>query len=207
MNEERVIALAGLFQAVTLVRQVATEGSADPVALKTSIASVLKIDADSPADVFGGLGGVRLGLETLLSQLDGDQRDLSIAQTAISVLQLQRRLEKRKDMLVALRAGIASIQRQAEHLGIDHPAVMNRLAELYADTLSHLRPRVVVQGNPLHLTQSAKVEQIRATLMAGVRAAVLWRQLGGRQWRLLLNRREYTMLARGMLARCTLDGV
>ena len=42
-------------------------------------------------------------------------------------------------------------------------------------------------------------------LLAAVRAAVLWRQVGGSQLRLLLRRREYAMLARGLLARCTLD--
>jgi len=40
-----------------------------------------------------------------------------------------------------------------------------------------------------------------------VRAAVLWRQLGGSQWRLLFRRRQYAMLARGLLAQCTLAGL
>jgi high frequency lysogenization protein len=35
---------------------------------------------------------------------------------------------------------------------------------------------------------------------------VLWRQLGGSQLRLLFRRRQYAMLARGLLTRCTLDG-
>ena len=47
--------------------------------------------------------------------------------------------------------------------------------------------------------------QIRSLLLAAVRAAVLWRQMGGSQLRLLMRRREYAMLARGLLARSTLD--
>jgi len=31
---------------------------------------------------------------------------------------------------------------------------------------------------------------IRALLLAAIRAAVLWRQCGGRRWRLLLQRRD-----------------
>jgi high frequency lysogenization protein len=43
-------------------------------------------------------------------------------------------------------------------------------------------------------------------LLAAVRGAVLWRQLGGSQLRLLFRRRQYAMLARGLLAACTLGG-
>ena len=83
--------------------------------------------------------------------------------------------------------------------------MQTRLAELYSNTLSRLKPRIVVHGNPLHLADPKRVEQIRSLLLAGIRAAVLWRQVGGSQWRLLLRRSEYAMLARGLLTRCTLD--
>ena len=81
-----------------------------------------------------------------------------------------------------------------------------RLAQLYAETLSRLHPRVMVEGNQAFLQQAARQNDIRALLLAAVRAAVLWRQLGGTQWRLLFRRKQYSMLARGLLARCTLDG-
>jgi high frequency lysogenization protein len=42
-------------------------------------------------------------------------------------------------------------------------------------------------------------------LLAAVRSAVLWRQVGGRQWQLLLHRRQCSMLARGLLTGTTLD--
>ena len=83
--------------------------------------------------------------------------------------------------------------------------VQARLAEIYVDTLSQLRPRVIVHGNPQHLSNAQVVAQIRALLLAAVRAAVLWRQVGGSQLRLIVRRRQYAMLARGLLARSTLD--
>ena len=88
----------------------------------------------------------------------------------------------------------------------DPTALAARLAELYVNTLSNLRPRVIVHGNPLQLSDPGKVEQIRARLRAAVRAAVLWRQVGGSRLRALVHRREYAMLARGLLSRSTLDG-
>jgi len=205
MRESRVIALAGVFQACGVVHSLATQGKSEPAVVEASLASVFRIDADSVNDVFGGLGGVRFGLETLIANLDGKAGNTAIAQLAIGALRLERKLSGRREMLHALSEGISAIQRQVEHLGPAHATVQTRLAELYTETLSLLRPRIVVQGNPLYLGDPRRVEQIRALLLAAVRAAVLWRQVGGSQWRLLLRRREYTMLARGLLARCTLD--
>lgn len=205
MREARVIALAGIFQATGLVRQIATRGGADASAIESSLASIFRIDADSAADVFGGVDGVRLGLQLLIAQLDDAPRDLALTRLALGVLRLQRRLAGRAAMNDALGSGIETIRRQVEHLGVAHGTVQGRLAELYGATLSQLRPRLVVHGNPTWLTQPQRIEQIRALLLAAVRAAVLWHQVGGRQWRLLLRRHEYAMLARGLLTSSRLD--
>ena len=205
MRESRVIALAGVLQATRLVREVATRGRADAAAIEASLASVFRIDADSASDVFGGPIKLRAGLEALLTQFESGNRDLALTQLVVGVLRLERRLARNPRMLGELRTGIEQIQRQVDHFGIAHATVQARLAELYVNTLSQLRPRVIVHGNPQHLANPQLVEQIRALLLAAVRAAVLWRQVGGSQIRLLLRRREYTMLARGLLARGLLD--
>ena len=67
--------------------------------------------------------------------------------------------------------------------------MLEALGGLYADTVSHLRPRVMVQGNPHYLGQAAMVSEIRAVLLAALRSAVLWRQLGGTFWDFLLRKR------------------
>lgn len=205
MRESRVIALAGVLQGCRLVHEVATRGRADAASVEASLASVFRIDADSAAAVFGGLAGVRLGLETLLHQFEGAERNLALTRLVLGTLRLQKRLARNPRMQRALRDGIEAIQRQADHFGLAHPTVQARLADLYVETLSQLRPRVVVHGNPVQLSNPQAVAQIRALLLAAVRAAVLWRQVGGGQLRLLLRRREYAMLARGLLARSTLD--
>jgi high frequency lysogenization protein len=205
MNEQRVIALGGLFQALALLRSLAMQGQCDTTAFETSIASIFKLDADSAADVYGGVGGVSLGLKTLIVQIGDENRDFAVTRLTVAVLRLERRLARRRATLDTLREGIVAIARQVEHLGTTHSTVLGRLGELYASTLSLLRPRVVVQGNPLYLSQPAQVERIRAVLLAAVRAAVLWRQLGGSHWGLIFNRKQNAMLARGLLARSVMD--
>lgn len=205
-SEERTLALAGLFQALALVRTLATQGQADAASYASSIGSVLRIDAPSVAAVFDGVGGVRLGLQTLQRELEGQQADAATRRMALTVLRIERRLIGDPPRVEHLQQGLRDAQRQAEHFGsVDHPTVIARLAGLYADTLSSLRPRVLVTGNAQMLNQQATVERIRAALLAAVRAAVLWRQLGGTQWRLLLQRRQTLMVARGLLTRATLD--
>jgi high frequency lysogenization protein len=205
MRESRVIALAGVFQACAVVHSIANEGRSDSAAVESSLASLFRIDSDSAADAFGGLPGIRLGMEQLIANLDTNTRDAAVSRLMLSVLSLERKLARRPQMRRQLREGIESIQRQVDHLGVAHASVQTRLAELYSQTLSRLKPRIVVHGNPMHLADPRRVEQIRSLLLAAIRAAVLWRQVGGSQWRLLLRRGEYTMLARGLLARCTLD--
>ena len=75
-----------------------------------------------------------------------------------------------------------------QHLGVYE--VLSALGTLYADTISQLRPRVLVQGNPHYLGQAVVVAEIRAMLLAALRSAVLWRQLDGSLWDFLLRRRE-----------------
>lgn len=204
INEERVLALAGLFQASALAHQLANEGRCDDIALDASLSSVFRIDSPSVVGVYGSVSGIRMGLRTLIAQLDENGRDMAITRMVVTVMRLERSLARRKDLLENLQQGILSTKRQVDHFGLSSPQVFSRLAELYAGTLSTLRPRVMVTGNPQWLQQPALVERVRASLLAAVRSAVLWHQVGGRQWQLLLHRRQCTMLARGLLTGTTL---
>lgn len=205
MNEERVLALAGVFQGASLAQQLATEGRCDDAAFEASIGSVFRIDADSVASVYGGVGKVRRGLRTLVAQFEDATRDVAVMRMAITVLRLERSLSRNRTLLDRLREGIVATQRQVEHFGIEHPNVAARLAEVYAGTLSTLKPRVMVTGNPTHLQQKGNVDRVRAALLASVRSAVLYHQIGGRQWHLLVYRKQCAMLARGLLTGSTLD--
>jgi high frequency lysogenization protein len=205
MNEERVLALAGLFQACSLAQQLANDGRCDEIAMQAGVASIFRIDAPSVVAVYGGVSGVRLGLRNLVAQLDESDRDMSVTRMVVTVMRLERSLAGRPELLEKLQQGIQAAQRQVEHFGQDSSQVSGRLAELYASTLSTLRPRVMVSGNPQQLQQPAVVETVRANLLAAVRSAVLWRQVGGRQWQLLVYRRQCSMLARGLLTGVTLD--
>lgn len=206
MNEERVLALGGLYQACTLAQQLATQGRCDEAALEASLTSVFRIDAPSVVSVYGKVADLRPGLRALVSQLDENGGDMAVTRMAMTVMRLERSLSGRRELLDQLQQGILAAQRQVEHFGMGSSQVHARLASLYASTLSTLRPRVMVNGDPQYLQQAAIVEKVRSSLLAAMRSAVLLHQLGGRQWQLLLFRRQCSMLARGLLTGSTLDG-
>jgi high frequency lysogenization protein len=116
--------------------------------------------------------------------------DALLPRLTLSVLQLERRFVADHAMTEQVRQGIIALQPLAGNVGVAHPEVLAGLGRLYADTVSHLRPRVMVQGNPHYLAQADVVAEIRAVLLAALRSAVLWRQLGGSLWDLLLRRGE-----------------
>ncbi|HET7930414.1 MAG TPA: high frequency lysogenization protein HflD [Rhodanobacteraceae bacterium] len=207
MKEARVLALAGIFQALSLVRDLAREGDCDGDAMEASLASVFKLESDSAADVFGGHAGVRRGLRTLVEQVDGDgERDLPLFHMLISVLKLERNLARNHAVSRRLGEELAGMQRQLQHFPVNHPTILARLADIYAENLSGLKPRITVVGNPLYLRQPAQAQRVRALLLAAVRAAVLWHQLGGRRRHLLFRPQREVMIARGMLTGASLRG-
>ena len=91
---------------------------------------------------------------------------------------------------------------KAEHFSDNVGEVCHSIAGIYADTLSQLRFRIKVTGSAQHLQDRQTADKVRALLLAGIRSAFLWRQLGGRRWKLVLQRRRLLVtseaLSRGL---------
>ncbi len=196
---ERVLALAGLAQSLQQVRRIADTGQSEAAVVQTAIESLFQVDATSTADVYGGIAGLSSGLRLVRGYLGDGNKDEALARLGLSVLQLERRFVREADTASAVHNGIVEISEQARVSGSTHPEVLTALGTLYAETISHLRPRVMVQGNPHYLAQPAVVAEIRAILLAAVRSAVLWRQLGGNYWDFLFSRRAMLDAANDLL--------
>lgn len=186
----RTLALAGVFQAAALVKQLAKTGRVDQPAFLASIQSIFKIDVDSASEVYENPENLTLGLQELIKLFTNNKlpKDPEIARYTFSLLHLEKKLSKNSKMLTQLRSGIERATTQAAHFSPTHENVMANLASLYTDTLSTFSFRIHVAGDPLYLNQTYNINKVRALLLAGVRSAVLWQQLGGRRWQLLISR-------------------
>lgn len=190
---DRVLAMAGIIQACRCVQQIARNGMTDADALTTSINSLLVIDADTTEAVYGGreklLPGLRLATKLFANQQDAESVELM--RYCITVIQLERNLMKNRAMLAEVSDGIENARKQAEHFSTTHTNVLANLAGLYSDTLSTLNPRIMVNGDQVHIGNSENVNRIRSLLLAAIRSAVLWRQKGGSRLQLIFSRKRY----------------
>ena len=55
-----------------------------------------------------------------------------------------------------------------------------------------------MNGSHQHLEDQKNADIIRALLLAGLRSAFLWRQLGGRRWKLILQRQKMLRLSQDL---------
>lgn len=187
---DRVIALSALMQAVSLVQQIAETGRVDNDDMQIMLESLMIMDAPDTESVYGGVDHLRTGLQQFIQQLSKRKQpgDIVVLRYAIGILHLQRKLAKRPAMLDLIFRELEQIPQQIEYFGsITSPQVIARFADIYQRTLSELTPRIQVFGDPGFLQQADNVNRIRALLLTGIRAAVLWQQKGGRRWQFLFQ--------------------
>ncbi|WP_145008983.1 high frequency lysogenization protein HflD [Pseudomonas oryzihabitans] len=192
-TQEQLIALGGVFQAAVLVDQLARTGQVAEEPLACLLGSLLVRDPGSTLEVYGGhVAPLREGLGALSSTLERNPNSLQREplRYALAMTALERKLEKRGDLLDLIGRRLTQIQSQVEHFGVAHENVIAACGGLYEDTLSTFKQRIQVHGEMRYLQQSATASRVRALLLAGIRSARLWRQLGGHRWQLVLNRRK-----------------
>ena len=189
--QEQLIALGAVFEAAFLVDKIAKSGQISEAPLGCMLGSLLVRDPQNTLEVYGGDDlNLRDGYRALVSALERDpstlQRDS--LRYALALLGLERQLAKRDDMLQIMGSRLDQIQQQVQHFGLVHDNVIAACGGLYQDTLSTFSQRIQVQGDMRHLQQPSNAAKIRALLLTGIRAARLWRQLGGHRWQLVFSR-------------------
>ncbi|MGD8236307.1 MAG: high frequency lysogenization protein HflD [Chromatiales bacterium] len=188
---DRTLALAAVYQAATLVDSMAQTGNAESEAVSSSLYSLFQQSPASAADVYGGIEGVKLGLMALRKQLTApDREQLQIPKYALSLLVLAGKLKKDQDTLDIISEGIQQAQEKLSLYAHDHSNQIAAMADLYRQSISNISPRIMVKGQPLFLQNPDTQNRIRALLLAGIRSAVLWKQLGGSRLQLLFSRKR-----------------
>lgn len=191
--DEQVIALGAVFEAALQVDKLARSGQYVEGSTQCLIRSIFERNPDDVKQIYGGsFLPLRQGMLALEAMLERDTAALQreALRYVMNLLALERQLAKRDDMLAVLGQRLDQVEKQTEHFGLLHDNVMAGLGSTYQDTLSTLRLRIQVHGDMRYLQQPDTANQIRALLLAGIRSARLWRQLGGHRWQMLLSRRK-----------------
>ncbi len=198
---DRTLALAGVFQAASLVDQIANRGMANNAIIENTLETLFKFDADRVEAVYGGVIGVQHGLRVMCEQFQSSRatRDVNITRYVVSLLVLERKLMANPAMQQQLREKLAAIENQLEFFSLSHDTMFAKLAEVYKSTISRLGPRIMVQGDQPWLSNETNANRVRALLLGGIRSAVLWRQCGGSRWQILFGRKKIIDACRFLL--------
>ena len=190
--EQQAIALAGVAQVARMVDQISKTGSYPDDFLEPSVNSLFVFEMNSAEDLFGGIGGVKLGLQNLSSILASRQapETRDVVRYVFSILHLERQFAANAEMQSVVRSRLEHASFNSEYFAGHVHDVCHSVSAIYQDTLSHLRFRIKVNGSATHLNNTQNSDIIRSLLLAGIRSAFLWRQLGGRRWKLLMQRKQ-----------------
>lgn len=215
-DQDKVLSLAGLFQSGKLVTQLSTEPEHDRAALRISATSLLVMHPENMEEIFHGVSGLRLGLETMAGLLRARGVQSMMARELIrymmSMDQLADRLQNSTATQTIVEKGLYELNfnfsRLAERdanadvdaeMEQEYDALYANIGTLYQKSLSKLEPKIIVRGAKGFLQDEASVARVRTALFAGVRAAFLWHQQGARRWHLIFSRRSYAEMASQML--------
>jgi len=199
--KDRNLALAGVFQATELVRQAASHGTWSGYAATSSLNSLFVLEADSTPAIYGGTERMRLGVETMLAVLQGENRYADALRYAVGLLQIERKFRRSARLQDEVGRQLQAIS----ELGADldqherEDLQAREISRVYSETISRLAPRIVVTGKPQYLKNQRTVDWVRALLLAGLRSATLWYQLGGGRLELMFGRKKIIRDAQSFL--------
>ena len=183
-----------------MIERTANQGAA-PYAADTCLDSLLAIDADTVDEIYGSVNGLRLGAETLVSILQGERRYMESLGYAVSIMQVENNFRRKSSMQADIGLELQSITTIDDGLELHEVKDLQaeKIAELYTRTISTLSPRIIVNGRPQFLQVERTVSWIRTLLFAGLRSAVLWRQMGGGRFSLMFGRKKMLEQAQTLL--------
>ena len=191
INKDQILALSGIFQAAKLVEQVAHHGRFDSESAEELIYSLFQYDAATTTDVFGGEGKLSAGHRELEKQLrTPDKNEMEVPHMVMAMVVLSKKLLKAETRLQEMRNELERVESKLEFYDLSHTNMLSSLAEIYKMYISDLSPRIMVKGDPMHLENPDNQNRIRTLLLAGIRSAILWIQLGGSRFQLLFKRKQ-----------------
>ena len=189
----KTIALAGAQQSLCAVQDLAWKGSYSQSDFDVCIHSIFIRNPDNYQEVFGNTRNIQSGLQALRTCFKDKHDKQAIERTRymVSLMLLSKKIQPDNTLGQQIGTTLSLLDEAASDLENQREYIIERLAQLYQNTLSKLTPRIIVYGQPEILDNQENAAAIRALLLAGLRAVVLWYQAGGNQLNLLTGKSRY----------------
>lgn len=216
-EEQQALALAAATQALTIVHDVATQGQFNTLHAEAVLQALTIYNPEETLSAYGdNIATLDFGISQL-KKLFSDELNRDIAQYLLAVITIERKLVCNNLMRQQLQSELQRIEHQLNHTqphddsddiltdefgdalngsAIERPSLVSteqlaEFAELYKKTASQTEPRIMIKGNHEFLQQETSANQIRALLLAALRAVSFFRHYGGKRFDLMMRRNRY----------------
>ena len=199
----RLLALASVYQAAGLAYTFVSQGSAVINGHQDAFDALLKSALSDETDIRKRLGNIddlligmkhlegRVGKVTVKQAPPKTKSPSEIERYAVTLLRIERNVYTKPNLvnLITQQKKILSQRVTFFDQRYRHPSILAGMATIYLETAGTLRTRLTIKGQQTTLTDATNVDCIRACLFAGIQAAHIWHDLGGRPWQLIFGRR------------------
>lgn len=193
--KNETIALGAIYQASNEIKKIAWEGIITKNIVQPLIYSIYQTTSEDIEDIYINTKRLNPGLDFLRKQLVGDafSKDAEVTRYFEAIGILVKNMKKNEKVILSLRDELSNNSKEVREDNLDDHA--ETLSKLYLRTVSKVEPRIIVNGDNKHLTDSKNASMIRALLMSAIRSYILWQQSGGSKLRIFLFRKKIAELA------------
>lgn len=190
-RRSQTIALSAMCQSALMIQQVSKGIILDKDSMMCLFNGIIATDPKSVFDVYSSIEELTDGAKLVQFQLSGNatKKDIEVTRYLAGIMSISKKLLSNKPALSALKNKLDEVQRRLAHFELDDPSIIQNLADGYSEIISPLGQKIQVIGNQTLLQQVSVQHKVRALLLAGVRAAVLWRQMGGKRRDFIFSRK------------------
>ena len=192
--ETQVLAISGVLRAARIVQDLARRGRTQSEHFRCAMVSVGTVDESDAKKALGGIDSLVFGLDDL-TQKQPDAFLMERVRYATALLDLAKTLGKSPEASGQIGKVLAELPDHLDGAEPDSLESIGALADVYTSNLSDLTPKILIKGEQRFLEDPSLVEKVRAILLAGVRAAYLFSQAGGRKWHLFVYRKKFAAVA------------
>jgi len=193
--KNEVISLGAIYQASSEIKKIAWQGKINNKFIEPLIYSVYQTTSNEIEDIYINLKRLNTGLDFLRKQFVGDvfSRDAEVDRYFEAINVLVKNMNENSEIFSNLRDELSSHKENVTEDNLHEHAEF--LSNLYLKTISKINPRIIVNGDNIHLTDNKNASMIRALLLSAIRSFILWQQSGGTKFRIFLFKKKMAEIA------------
>ena len=206
------LALAALFQSAAQIQRVAREGQVDEASIAPLMRALVITNPNKIQDIYDPKR-LTPGLNQLLTSLYPKEaampKNSEIIKLAFSTMSLEASIEKQDLIFDKLEIEVDFLRKEVLELHPDYEnandqvlldyEVIQKYSRIYSNLISPNFPKLIIYGEEAFLRRTEFQEMIRALLLSGIRACLLWQQVGGKRYTLMVRYRDIINCARSIL--------